>query len=196
MLISERGLVKAMKSAYKKAGYTMVSSEEQIILYTKHWYLRADWPQFPAKALALIVEHLECLPDQEWALEIRDGAEPQHVLPDAVGSDVGEWLEGGSQDTATRVPIWFADYAIYQSESGRKCYGVEPVSLGIVDEGTAEQEAALVVEDDRLRWNNAGCEIIIRAARPTGRADDQAGYVTAVWEALEGVDLHQRRGER
>ena len=40
MIISEKGLTAALKQAYKGDGYTMLYSNDQIILYTNDWYAR------------------------------------------------------------------------------------------------------------------------------------------------------------
>ena len=94
MIINERGLVRNIKQAYKRSGYTIISTGDQVTLFTEDWYVRADWDKFPRKALAAIVECMGMLPATSDALAVMAGEEPQVVMPEVAGQDVTSWVAG------------------------------------------------------------------------------------------------------
>ena len=138
MIISEKGLTRALKKAYKAAGYVLVNSPDQVIIYTRDWYIRASWPKFPVKALATIVEHMGSLPTEEGGLEIIDGAEPQHIMAEKVGEDVAFWeSDAAAVATAGITPMTFMGATVFQTPA-RACYGITPTPLGIVEPDVIE----------------------------------------------------------
>lgn len=63
MILSEKGLVQAMKEAYKAGGYDFVTDEDQIIVTAPTWLIRCKTRMFPKEALGLMVQHMGALPD-------------------------------------------------------------------------------------------------------------------------------------
>ena len=55
MIIEEKGLVKAIKIAYRHGGYTVLNQDGEVTIYTEGWFVRCLWPKLPRKALATIV---------------------------------------------------------------------------------------------------------------------------------------------
>lgn len=66
-MINEKGLVAAMKDAWKETRYSVVAYEEngleRIALHSGAWFVDAPRIHFPRKALALIVEHAGEIPE-------------------------------------------------------------------------------------------------------------------------------------
>uniref|UniRef100_UPI0026F229E2 hypothetical protein n=1 Tax=Desulfovibrio piger TaxID=901 RepID=UPI0026F229E2 len=116
MIINEKGLVKALKSAYKRGGYTISNDGQNVALYTEGWYLRAAWDKFPRKALATIVEHMGTLPAAE-ALVIMDGYDPQVAIPEVVGDDIAKWIAGEPDKRAKIVPVTVGVLQLFQTEA-------------------------------------------------------------------------------
>lgn len=189
MIISEKGLTKALKKAYKAAGYVLVNSPDQVIIYTRDWYIRASWPKFPVKALATIVEHMGSLPAEEGGLEIIDGAEPQHIMAEKVGEDVAFW-ESDAEAVAMAgiTPMTFMGATVFQTPA-RACYGIPPMSLGIVEPDVIEKDAATVMKDYRLKWTAEDEKAVVLSVRPS--ENYEAGFVRDVWTSLEGIDLRR-----
>lgn len=191
MIINEKGLARALRLAYKRTGYTLMHSDDQVTVYTEDWYVRADREKFPIKALATIVEHMGGLPTSADALLIMNGEAPQVAMPEIVGSEVAAWVNGEKTKTVTMVPVIVRGLQLYQEEDGGACYGVAMHALGIVERDVATHKDATAVEETRLEWSHDGEDVIIAAARPTAAywAKDPE---KEVWAALEGVDLHKR----
>lgn len=52
MIIEEKGLVKAIKAAYRHSGYTVLNQGGEVTIYTEGWFVRCLWTKLPRKALA------------------------------------------------------------------------------------------------------------------------------------------------
>ena len=190
MIVNEKGLVKALKSAYKRQGYTILQNDAQITIYTDRWYTRIDRDKFPVKALATIVEHMGTLPTSTDALLISANAAMQIVMPEIVGKDIAALVTGDRVKTVTLVPVFVRGYQLYQEEGGGSCYGVDAADLCIVERSVAAQKSADVIAEDRLEWSHDGEIVIISATRPTAHywSDD---HERDVWAAMESADLHE-----
>ena len=55
MLISEKGLVRAIKRAYKNSGYVVMNTGDAVAIYTENWFVLANRALLPRKVLATIV---------------------------------------------------------------------------------------------------------------------------------------------
>lgn len=151
MIINEKGLVKNIKRSYKRSGFTIISTGEQITLFTESWYVRADWDKFPRKALAAIVECMGTLPTNSDALVILEGSDPQTVMPEVIGQDVCGWEAGeGQEESVTIVPVMYQGYQLYQKHGGGACYGVAAHLLSLVERDVAVNKDATVRGEVRM----------------------------------------------
>lgn len=75
MVIYEKGLIRAMKEAYKKDGYeiecTNTGGVVEIHMETPTWYVMCIQKNLPRKVLALIVEHLGEIPMPGQAIQVK-----------------------------------------------------------------------------------------------------------------------------
>lgn len=191
LIIDESGLVRAIKAAYKRGGYAILNHGEQVTIYTEGWYVRCDWDKFPRKALSAIVEQTGMIPAGDNAYSVEKGQDLQTVIPEIVGEDMDHWLNGNSEERVTMVEVMFKGLQVYQLDSGGSCFGVNPGSLGIVDQTIAECKDAAVIDENRLAWKHDGEMVIILAHRPTA-AYWAKEWERDIWAALESVDLHRQ----
>ena len=92
MIISENGLVKAMKESYKTDGYTVTNISGAVAIWTDHWCIKCIQRNLPRKALAQIVEHAGELPEPDTAMYLRKGDDPQWASKDYVTAAAGGGL--------------------------------------------------------------------------------------------------------
>lgn len=75
MVINEKGLLRAMKEAYKSDGYeiecTQTGGVKEIHLETTRWYVTCVIKNLPRKVLGLIVEHLGEIPEPGQAVQVK-----------------------------------------------------------------------------------------------------------------------------
>lgn len=190
MIINEKGLVHAIKEAYRADGYNVLNEGRQVVVYTQDWYIRCDWKGLPRKALATIVEHMGMVPDGADAVSIRMREEAQAVMPEIVQGDLAGWSEGETTERATMVPILFQGMQFFQAPGGGQCFAVDPLGLAIVERDIAAFNTAIVIENNRMSWSHEN-ERVILAAQHRGEYWPQ-GWERDVWTALEGVDLHRK----
>ena len=188
-IIQEKGLVRAIKGAYRHGGYNVLNLDGDVVVYTEEWCVRCPWNKLPRKALATIVEHMGMIPDTAPMSIIKDG-DPQLIMPDVAMDETSHWRTGERTDTVTMATVIMQGYQIFQPEGGGACYGVSLSDLEIMEREIAEHGQATVVDGDRLLWcgdNEVVALDTVRKARSSWAKE----WERAVWNALEGVDLHK-----
>lgn len=189
MLINEGGLIRAIKRAYKAGGYTVMNTGNDVAIYTDHWFAMANRALLPRKVLATIVEHMGMIPDTEPVSIVKDG-EPQLIMPDVAADEIAHWRTGERTDAVTMATVIMQGYQIFQPDGGGACYGVSLLDLGIMEREMVEHGAAAVIDGDRLLWRG-DTEVVAMDAVRKARSSWAKEWERAVWNALEGVDLHK-----
>lgn len=190
MIINESGLIAAMKRAYKADGYTVLNSGGDVAVYTENWFVLAKRPLLPRKVLATIVEHMGMIPEVDMPTSIAKDEEPQLVLRETAADDMEHWRGGDRGEEVTVVPVIMQRYQIYQPPGGGACWGVPLYLMNMLDLDAVEHGGADVIDENRLMWTADGEAIVINAVRKA-RSSWAKEWERAVWNALEGVDLHK-----
>lgn len=191
MLINEAGLVRAIKRAYKGGGYTVNVKDGIMSIYTKFWYIQARREMIPRKALAAIVEHAGMIPGENEPTNIMKDLEPQMVIPETAAEEMSAWRMGERGDDVDMVPVIMQGFQIFQTAEGAgACWGIPLSCLGMIERDAAEHQGAIVVANDRLLWDDGGEAVVVEAVRKAKSGWSRA-WEQAVWQALEGVDLHK-----
>ena len=190
MLINEAGLVRAIKRAYKHGGYVVANLGDAVAIYTENWYIQANRALFSRKALATIVEHMGMIPEKNVPTSIVKDEDPQLVLKEVAADDMNRWCGGERGEEVTLVPVIMQGYQIFQPPGGGACWGVPLYLVDMIERDPAEHIGADVIDKDRLLWEADGEAVVINAVRKacSGWAKE---WERAVWNALEGVDLHK-----
>ena len=190
MLINEAGLVRAIKRAYKHGGYVVANLGDAVAIYTENWYIQANRALFSRKALATIVEHMGMIPEKNVPTYILKDEDPQLVLKEVAADDMSHWRGGQRGEEVTLVPVIMQGYQIFQPPGGGSCWGVPLYLLDMIERDAAEHTGADVVDEDRLLWEADGEAVVIDTVRKA-RSSWAKEWERAVWNALEGVDLHK-----
>lgn len=189
MIIEEKGLVKAIKIAYRHGGYTVLNQDGEVTIYTEGWFVRCLWPKLPRKALATIVEHIGMIPDDGEAVAIEKDDQPQAIMAGIVSDDVDGWMGGEVASMASYVPVTFRGYQLFQEVSGRQAYGVDPTALAIIERATAEMGTAAISGSHALAWSHDGETVMLEAIRkPPGRGSGSGpcGRLWRAWTCTRG----------
>lgn len=110
-------------------------------------------------------------------------------MAEKVGEDVAFW-ESDAEAVAMAgiTPMTFMGATVFQTPA-RACYGIPPMSLGIVEPDVIEKDAATVMKDYRLKWTAEDEKAVVLSVRPS--ENYEAGFVRDVWTSLEGIDLRR-----
>ena len=190
MLINEAGLVRAIKRAYKHGGYVVANLGDAVAIYTENWYIQANRALFSRKALATIVEHMGMIPEKNVPTSILKDKDPQLVLKEVAADDMSHWRGGERGEEVTLVPVIMQGYQIFQTAGGGPCWGCPLGLLNMIERDMAEHGGADVVDNNRLLWTGDGEAVAMDAVRKA-RSSWAKEWERAVWNALEGVDLHK-----
>ena len=194
MIISESGLVRAIKDAQKHGGYTVAVEEDTVAIYGQEWFIKCRRPMLPRKALATIVEHIGTIPEDGVPITVMKNTEPQQVMAEVARDDIAHWCAGTPAARTSMVPVIMQGYQIFQTTEGKgACWGVPAHRLGILERADAENIMAEVIDNDRLLWRGDGEAVVLDAVRKATSGWARA-WERVVWEALESVDLHREEG--
>jgi len=194
MIISEKGLARCLKRAYKSGGYTLREVGSNLCIYAADWFIRVPWRDLPKKALAVIVEHAGYTYVGASALHIAKDEEPQEQLEEMVDEELQAWMEATEGEYASFVPVTFKNLQLLQIHGGAgQCYGIKPTALELLEDDVLENAKCVMWGGPRAVWAADGELVICRAVRyandPTALPKDML-----IWKALEAVDLHTREG--
>ena len=190
MIISEKGLSKAMKAAYSTVGYTVANMAGAMAIWTDEWCVKCLRWNLPRKALAMIVEHAGELPEPDSAMYLRKGDDPQWASMDYVAAELAEWwTPAGKQSKAYIVPVVFAGLMMYQTPD-KKCYAAEPTYLAILKREIAEALPVQIDADGKAVITQEDQQICIQTIIP---AEEYPGkeWMRDAWAALETVRFYE-----
>ena len=155
-IIQEKGMVRAIKGAYRHGGYNVLNLDGDVVIYTEEWCVRCPWNKLPRKALATIVEHLGMIPENGEAVNIEKDGQPQAIMAGVATEEAAGWTFSPATVGASYVPVTFRGYQLFQEVNSRQAYGVDPTALAIVERTTAEMGTAGVSEGRTLGWSHDG----------------------------------------
>lgn len=73
MTFYENGLIRAMKSAFRKDGYTVAATESGYIILGENWGVSIHSKAMPNTVKSLIVLHAGKLPEENKAIQVKKG---------------------------------------------------------------------------------------------------------------------------
>lgn len=127
MVVSEKGLLRAMKDAYKADGYTVAVDDgggiEDLILHTQAWTVTIEKNEVPGKILGLITEHLRKLPQPGEAFRVKKKETQTEIY--------------GAVDSRDYFQMLWDAYP--EARRGRKAEAKEAYAFCIQDDGSGRQ---------------------------------------------------------
>ena len=191
MLIDAKGVVRALKEAYRTDGYLVAMREDLLIIAASDWYLECSSHTIPRKLLAVIAEHAGFVPRVGESIQVRKKEDVQMVLPAFVEEQIAPWKANDMQKQVWATPIMFGDLRIYQEgASHRECFGVLPQHLNLIQMDVLISCPAQVCKHARLEWVQEESRIMVQAFQPS--ATDPR---YRLWELFQSADLQTAKPE-
>lgn len=115
MVVNEKGLLKAMKEAYKLDGYTVAMDQEDLVLKTAPWTVIMRKKDAPSKVLGLITEHIRQLPEPGTAYKVKK-VETQTQIFNMVKEDILNFHTGEKpRRTIRRTDLIMGEFLLWQA---------------------------------------------------------------------------------
>lgn len=199
MLISESGLKRAIKNAYKAGGYKIAKTEKRICIMAEDWYMDCMIDKMPTKILGTVVEHAGILPDTNEGLELSAYEKgPQSTFWEMTKGECESWQGARATDRAYTTDVTFLGYRLFQApgdgEHHQPIYGIPeelmnmlefvPRETVICDPGTSFTRAMFVSDEERV-W--------IKVQDNRIRMDGNDQKSPDIWKALENCDIRPKR---
>lgn len=152
-MINEKGLLRAMKNAYRGGGYEVAGYGEENTLFINgySWCVAVPQKQCPRKVLALLVEHVGLIPEGE-SFRVQKGEGAQDVLLSvALGpkNRLGKLLSEEEPEEIRKTAMTWKGWRIWQkTDSGIVMAfdsGLTAIGLGLPE-----------TYGDFLVWDEAG----------------------------------------
>ena len=159
-MIDERGLLAAIKDAWRTGGYSVVGNGGELVLQGGGWLAVLPRSIVPRKVLALLVEHLGEIPEgTAWKVYKKQGAQAQMVdmALEAVDT-IRRELEGEPNPReAHRTAMTWKNWEIWQTED-LKVATFDPalVAMGVGD---------AMAYGQRLVWDDEGGLLVVAPRR-------------------------------
>lgn len=106
MIINEKGLVRAMKEAYRYGGYKVagigMEDNPYLMINNRFWAVEIEMENMPRKALGLLAEHVGKIPAIGEAYQVKKG-EVQTVIYATAVSPIHDLDEQAMEDDLPKV---------------------------------------------------------------------------------------------
>lgn len=159
-MIDERGLLAAVRSAWRGGGYEVVGNGQELVLRGQGWLAVLPRGIAPRKVLALLVEHLGEIPEgAAWKVYKRQGAQAQMVdmALEAVDTIRRELESESDPREAHRTAMTWKNWEIWQTED-MKVATFDP-ALAAMGVGDA------MAYGRRLVWDDEGGLLVVAPRR-------------------------------
>lgn len=144
MTFCETGLMRAMKSAYKKDGYTVAGTSTGLVIAGEMWGVSINETAIPNKVKSVIVLHAGKLPGAGEAINVRKGETSSMIYDLAVaGIDrLDELYRDKKCEVICPTRLTMDGYRLWQQPKSLEINVIDPENQQILDYG--DQDAYLV----------------------------------------------------
>lgn len=186
MIVNEKGLLRAMKAAYKAMGYNVAaelqSGIENIFLTTGVWGVIIEKKNVPRKVLGLIAEHVGDIPEDGEAFQVKN-KEPQTELF-TIATQLIRGIHAGDKPlrTVKKTPLMLGGYQLWQRKEDLKIFKVNPALEDIL---LTRRGTVRIVGDEMLMLDDLESRAYISVERPDENEQKMLEHLSQVqWVAM------------
>lgn len=186
MVVNEKGLIRAMKEAYKVTGYDVAVEEagtvENLIVSALNWAVVMERKSVPPKVRGLIAEHLPEFPKVGEAYCVKKG-EPQLELYDAATAFIRSSLTSDkSFQIIKRTNLTLDGYPLWQRKGDLRIFEIRPEYEDIMNlaRGTLR-----IVGDTHLLLDDLESRVYISLYKPDEHEQKRLDHLSKMeWVAI------------
>lgn len=164
MVVSEKGLMQAMKDAYKEDGYKVAVEDkadiENVIISAPLWTVVIQKSELPRKVLGLIAEHLGEIPSPGTAYQVQKKQTQTEIFSMVAGAVMDFHSGEKEKRIVRRTNLTVGGYPIWQA-ADRKCVEVSPDREDIMN-----GSKVWLMGDDLLMLDDDVSRVYVRCYRP------------------------------
>ena len=193
-MISEKGLCKILKSAYKRGGYSVIPVQRrveslartwrrnEIILNGSTWAIRCLAEELPKAAAVQIVDDVGYMPMEPVTVQ---KGEPNQTMMENVadlrGAELAELRDGSS--LMVKIPVIFRDrWQLYQTDRGA-VYAFDTELLKLIDFKGADPECRITQRGNMAMFAWGGELVFLAPGRFSRENEEKILYIAGMdWE--------------
>lgn len=187
MIVNEKGLIRAMKEAYKGLGYNVAAGDndsgiENIIIATNFWAVVIEKKNLPRKVLGLIAEHVGDIPKLGEAFQVKK-KEPQTEIYE-IATRVLRDIHAGDKPLklVKRTDLTLGCYQLWQRKDDLRIFKLDPELEDIIllSRGTVR-----IVGDDMLMIDDLESRAYIAVEKIDAKEQDRLDHLSKIqWVAM------------
>ena len=167
MVVNEKGLLSAMKDAYKTVGYQVAVDEsggvDNVILHNPMWTAVIMKSELPRKVLGMIVEHIGDIPRVGTAFQVKKKETQTEIFNVVAGAPMDYHSDNQPRRIARRTSLILGGFPLWQTAMDQKVVKVYPDYEDIIN---WENGVVRLVGDDVLMIDDDVSRAYIRATNP------------------------------
>lgn len=141
-MLDEKGMVAALKAAYKEGGYRVAFAEGRVMIRAGVWGVEIEAEYIYPKILETVVEHIGILPDDATAYLAHKDADPGTTS--SLDVELAAWAEihRNAEEAKThikRTQLTLNDYEIWQTGEGLKVRPMDQRFTRIIEASGVKQ---------------------------------------------------------
>lgn len=130
MVVNEKGLLSAMKDAYKLDGYQVAVDESggivNMIIHTPMWTVVIMKSKLPRKVLATVVEHIGEIPSMGTAFQVKKKETQTEIFNVVAGAPMDYHSDNQPCRIARRTSLILGGFPLWQTATDKKVVKVYP----------------------------------------------------------------------
>lgn len=137
MVINEKGLIRAMKEAYKGAGYKVAADDsggiEEIMIGYPGWVVVIEKKNIPRKVLGLIAEHVGAIPEPGQAYQVSKKQTQTEIFEASM--QLLEGMNNGDKERRLAKPtrLVLGECHLWQREKDLRVVRIDPELESIIN---------------------------------------------------------------
>lgn len=167
MVVNEKGLLSAMKDAYKTVGYQVAVDEsggiENAIIHNPMWTVVIMKSELPRKVLGMIAEHIGVIPRVGTAFQVKKKETQTEIFNIVAGAPMEYHSDNQPSRIARRTSLTLGGLPLWQTATDQKVVKVYPDYEDIINWGN---NLVRLVGDDVLMIDDDVSRAYIRATNP------------------------------
>lgn len=167
MVVSEKGLMAAMKDAYKSDGYQVAVDEsggiDNVIIHNSMWTVVIMKSELPRKVLGMIAEHIGEIPRLGTAFQVKKKETQTEIFNIVAGAPMDYHSGNQPRRISRRTSLILGGFPLWQTATDQKVVKVYPDYEDIINRGN---NVVRLVGDDVLMIDDDVSRAYIRATSP------------------------------